>query len=308
MKHGRSSVRQLQFHGLTLLSTLVVLMLLAPLLMGASPIPTPIPPEPDISTVLMQSTFEIKGPAGPNGVASLGTSFVVGKPLPGEATRANYVLVTAAHVLDSISGQQAIIVGRKHDGDQWTELPFAIRIRDENNAPLWVRNPNADVAAMYIALPSSMGNPPIVSSALFADDNVLQQFEVRPGDRVFVLGFPLGVESPTGGFPILRAGWIASYPLTPSRLLGRFLVSFEVFQGNSGGPVFLVDYNRFYHGSTTIGAVRFLMGLVSEEETKPIAQQGLYASIQQYPLHIAVVVPSALIADTVNMLGPPPPF
>ena len=160
---------------------------------------------------------------------------------------------------------------------------------------------------MYIGFPPSMGNLPIVSSALFADDNVLQKFEVRPGDRVFVLGFPLGFESPTGGFSILRAGWIASYPLTPSRLLGRFLVSFEVFQGNSGGPVFLVDYNRVFHGGTTIGTVHFLMGLVSEEEKLSVAQQGLYSStIQQYPLHIAIVVPAALIADTVNMLGPPP--
>ena len=135
MKHGRSSVRRLQFHGLTLLWTLAVLLVSAPLLMGASPIPTPIPPEPDISTVLMQSTFEIKGPAGPNG-ASLGTSFVVGKPMLGDSNRANYVLVTAAHVVDSISGQQAVIVGRKHDGDQWTEVPFTIRIRGEKKSAL----------------------------------------------------------------------------------------------------------------------------------------------------------------------------
>ncbi|MBV8682505.1 MAG: serine protease, partial [Caulobacteraceae bacterium] len=43
----------------------------------------------------------------------------------------------------------------------------------------------------------------------------------------------------TAGFPILRAGRVASYPLGPSKAFPTFLLDFRVFPGNSGGPVYL---------------------------------------------------------------------
>ncbi len=260
--------------------------------------------EPDISTILMQSTFEI---AGPVAGSSRGTCFIVAKPAATNPSSGSYVLVTAAHVLDSITSQQAVLFARQRHGDDWKKVPMPLRIRNEKNAPLWVRNPHADVAAMYVGFPAALKPASIVSTALFVEDRTLKEFEVRPGDRVFVLGYPFGLDSSSGGFPILRAGWIASYPLLPSRSVGKFLISFKVFKGNSGGPVYLIDYNRFYQGGTHIGVVHFFIGLVSEEMLLTQQQRGPYSSTtQQYPLDVAVVIPASLIADTIGMLPAPP--
>jgi hypothetical protein len=253
----------------------------------------------------MESTFEIVGPTA-NGT-SQGTGFVVGRVRGKDSNFAYYVLVTAAHVFEEIVGQQATLLARQKQGDAWNKVPFQIRIRDSNGKPLWVRHTLADVAAMYVGFPIAAKPEGLVTTALFADDAVLDKLEVRPGDRVFILGYPLGLESPTGAFPILRAGWIASYPLVPSRTLGTFLVSFEVFPGNSGGPVFLVDYNRVYEGVTNIGVVHFIIGLVSQQATHTQQERGLYSmTVQQYPLDVAVVVPASLIADTVALLPASP--
>jgi Trypsin-like peptidase domain len=214
---------------------------------SATPSSQPTPAiEPDLSTVLMQSTFQILGSGAGVGAVVSGTVFVVGKPTAG-TSQAYYVLITAAHVLDSIVGQQATLVARRQIGDKWEKAPFSLKIRDDNNQPLWVKNKAADVAAMYVGFPEVAKPTRLVSTNLFASDEELQELEVRPGDRVFILGYPLNFESPQGGFSILRAGWIASYPLVPSRSIGSFLVSFEVFPGNSGGPVYLVYYNRVYN-------------------------------------------------------------
>jgi trypsin-like peptidase len=279
-----------------------------PAALGAAQPPTPQPhlptlaaQEPDVSTALMQSTFEIMGPNASGG--TLGTCFVVGKPIKVAAPASYYVLVTAAHVLESITGEQAIVLARQRQGSDWKKIPVPLRIRDSKGKALWTKNPNADVAAIYVAFLDAAKPENLVSTALFADDDILKQYELRPGDRVFILGYPLGFESPSGGFPILRAGWVASYPLVPSRSLGKYLVSFEVFKGNSGGPVYLVDYNRFYQGQLHIGVVHFFVGLVSEEENR--IEQGLY-STTQYPLNVAVVIPASLIADTIKLLPPTP--
>jgi hypothetical protein len=260
--------------------------------------------EPDLSTVLMQSTFKITD-LGPTG--TVGTAFIVGKPLPTDPSRASYVLVTADHVLAHITGQRVILWSRQKQGDKWQKIPVTVQIRDQNNKPVWVKNPRADVAAMYVTFPDSARPSALVSTTVFADDQVLEQFDLRPGDRVFILGYPLNFESPSGGFPILRAGWVASYPLVPSRSLAQFLISFEVFPGNSGGPVYLIDYNRWYNGNTHIGVVHFLLGLVSQEEISSQMEHGLYPRIEPYPLDVAIVIPAALILDTINMLPAPPP-
>ena len=56
---------------------------------------------------------------------------------------------------------------------------------------------------------------------------------------MMALGFPQGLSANPAGFPILRSGRVASYPLGPSTAFPTFLLDFRVFPGNSGGPVWL---------------------------------------------------------------------
>jgi hypothetical protein len=134
----------------------------------------------------------------------------------------------------------------------------------------------------------------------------LKQFEVHAGDRLSCLGYPYGAEANDAGFPILRSGHIASYPLTPTKNVKTFFFDFNVFEGNSGGPVYLLDSNRVYEGSTHIGTVQFLVGLVSEqtvfeEEIKALSEKRTL----RHQLGLATVIHAALIREALDLLPPP---
>jgi hypothetical protein len=51
---------------------------------------------------------------------------------------------------------------------------------------------------------------PVLPIDLLANDDLIEKFEIHPGDELLCLGFPLFVSSDSG-FPILRSGKIASF-------------------------------------------------------------------------------------------------
>jgi hypothetical protein len=187
----------------------------------------------------------------------------------------------------------------------WTQVPFPLQIR-ANGQPLWKKNLDADVAVMYIAVPT---DTPIraITPAMLVDDKMLSDFDIHPGDEVKCLGFPLGVASNTAGFPVLRSGMIASYPLIPTAETKTFLFDFRVFKGNSGGPVYYVENNRPIAGR--LGGFQnfhFIIGLVLEE--KLFTEQSISQYSQethQTQLGLAVVVHASLIKQTIEMLPSP---
>ncbi len=268
----------------------------------------PAPPQDiELNTVLMESTFLIEGSSGP-GQTTLGTVFVIGLPLVAHPEQARLVLVTAAHVLEGIQGDFAILhLRRKVDASTnlWTQVPFPLQIR-ANGQPIWKKNLDADVAVMYIAVPT---DTPIraITPAMLVDDKMLSDFDIHPGDEVKCLGFPLGVASNTAGFPVLRSGMIASYPLIPTAETKTFLFDFRVFKGNSGGPVYYVENNRPIAGR--LGGFQnfhFIIGLVLEE--KLFTEQSISQYSQethQTQLGLAVVVHASLIKQTIEMLPSP---
>ena len=114
--------------------------------------------------------------------------------------RAYYVLVTAAHVLDVINGDQATLLLRhKEENGGFTTIPTQIEIR-ASGARLYVKNPDADVAAMHIRIPS-VAAVNLLPMSLLADDARLNDLDVRPGDELQCLGFPLAIS--LNGFPVI---------------------------------------------------------------------------------------------------------
>jgi S1-C subfamily serine protease len=253
----------------------------------------------------MECTFMVEG-KNAQGQTSLGTGFVMGRPFANQTGKAEYVLITAAHVLSEMAGDTVTLHLRRKIGDNsYVHVPIPVPIRTNGNK-LWTKNPDVDVAVMYIRIPNDIVLP-LMSTDLLADDDMLSKFQIHPGDELECLGYPLGSASNDVGFPILRSGKIASYPLLPTAATKTFLFDFRVFKGNSGGPVYFVANDRVYQGMAHLGeTIHFIIGLVSEETLVPQITTGLYEQeVHQLQLGLAVVVHSSLIKQTINMLPAP---
>jgi hypothetical protein len=254
---------------------------------------------PDISTKLMNSTFEIFGNGEKPGFTTSGAVFLIGKPMKDKPGQSWFVLVTAAHVLNEMSGDTATLMFRKKDASgNFIAEPTTIQIRHEGQNS-YVQNPDADVAAMFINTPADSVTEALSLTQL-ATDEILDNLALHPGDELFCLGFPLRVDVNT--FPVLRTGTLASYPITPSKSVKKYAFAFHVFPGNSGGPVYFSYANRAYGGAVHGGELdQAVVGLVIEE---------LSSTLPEYKnerLDLANVVPSSYIRDTIALLPGAPP-
>lgn len=257
---------------------------------------------PEINTMLMRSTFKLEGKG--LGSTVVGTAFILAKPIPFHPNKASYVLVTANHVLDGMKGDDAVLYLRKKVGDTFKKMPFPIKIRHDGH-PAWMNPLGEDVAVMYISIPTNADVTPLPTN-LLATDEMLKKFNVHPGDRLSCLGYPLAQEANDAGFPILRSGQIASYPLTPTESVKTFDFDFNVFGGNSGGPVYMNDFNRTYGGAVNIGSVQFIMGLVSEQMEVTQSFQSINEEVTHVtPIGIAIVIQASQIREALDLLPSP---
>ncbi|WP_339872050.1 serine protease [uncultured Brevundimonas sp.] len=201
-----------------------------------APVPTPIStPSWDLTRGLIDATVQLDQPDG-NGRRTVGTGFLVDAPRPDGTPRT--VLVTAAHVLERMPDSEARIGWRiaLPDG-AWRFTPEPLRIREADRTPVWTRHPERDIAVMEIVAPEAFARAAIPLGWL-AEATEFDRWQVGPGDELLSLGFPRGLSANRAGFPILRVGRIASWPLTPIAAFPTFLLDFPVHAGNSGGPVF----------------------------------------------------------------------
>lgn len=249
----------------------------------------------EINAELMKATYKIEGVRGVGTATArvLGTGFLLGDLI--NASRAKCVLVTAAHVLELMGGDKATLYLGKVVNGVYKRCALDLPIRSEGK-DLWVKHKSEDVAVMYINLPQDAAIPTLIPTTWLADDGVFTDVEIHPGDQLLCLGYPYGVEANKEGFPILRSGVIASYPIIPMKDVKRILFDFEVYNGNSGGPVYFVQRGRFYKGKQ-MTMNRFIVGLLSQQvETDPNIVG------EQKPLGIGVVVPAVFIKEALDDL------
>ncbi len=189
----------------------------------------------DMSVDLIGATVELEQPIG-SGLRTVGTGFLVSDPGPDGAPRV--VLITANHVFEKMKGDKATVGFRVQQPDGgWRYAPEKIAIRS-GGQELWTHHAVRDVAAIRIVAPPAFAKAAIPLAWLGGED-AMTRYALAPGDEMMTLGFPQGLSANAAGFPILRAGKVASYPLGPSNAFPTFLLDFHVFPGNSGGPVFL---------------------------------------------------------------------
>jgi hypothetical protein len=248
----------------------------------------------DINTVLMQSTFRIHGPSMEGTCNSIVNLFILGNVQKDHPPRAAYPFITPTHVLTTIKGVSATLLLRKKNADgTYTPALWDIPIRDATGKDLFLRHKTADVAVMYVRLPTGL-DLPILGTNLIADDKRLSDLEIHPGDELLCLGYPFGLTVNDWGFPILRSGIISSYPLTPAQAVKFIGFDFRVYGGNSGGPVYFKYTNRVYSTGTHLGETVFgIIGLVTEQVSDPNTQT---------PISLARIVPGQFITEAINML------
>ncbi|MES2861365.1 MAG: serine protease [Pseudomonadota bacterium] len=246
----------------------------------------------DLTVGLIDATVQLDQPSGPN-TRTVGTGFLIQAPRPDGTPRV--VLVTAAHVLEQMEETEARVGWRTAlpDGN-WRFDPQPLAIRDGEGEPLWTRHPDRDVAVMEIAAPEAFARAAIPLGWL-ADENAFDAWQVGPADELLSLGFPRGLSANRAGFPILRVGRIASYPLSPVGAFPTFLLDFTVFPGNSGGPVFWTPSARKRPG-TTEPETAFIAGLLSQE-----------VRVNDEQLEIGVVTHAVYIREAIKQLDTPLP-
>jgi V8-like Glu-specific endopeptidase len=248
---------------------------------------------PDLAVELINVTVQLEQPLA-DGQRTVGTGFLVSAPTPDGRPRT--VLVTAAHVFEKMPAREMKIGYRvTNAGGDWSFAPQPITIR-EADRKLWTRHPDRDVAVMEVKAPAEFAKAAI-PVAWLAETDTFGRYNMGPGDEMFALGFPKGLSANKAGFPILRAGRVASYPLTPSASHPTFLLDFAVFPGNSGGPVFLADGGRRRPGAAEERAGQFIAGVLTQQ-----------VELKNDRLEIGIVTHAAYVREALAMLdGLAPP-
>lgn len=242
----------------------------------------------DLSVDMIKATVQIEQ-ANPNGTRTVGTGFLLSDPTPDGRPRV--VLVTAAHVFDTMPAAQARIGYRFQGADGgWRYSPQPFTIRSAQGKPEWTKHPTRDVAVIEVKAPPEFAQAAIPLNWLASDDT-FNRYDVEPGDEMEALGYPLGLAANQAGFPILRAGRVASYPLAPSAEFPTFLLDFAVFPGNSGGPVYIDQRQRKGGDAAQPQADQFIAGILTQQ-----------VELSGDRLEIGIVTHARYIREAVEML------
>ncbi|MDP1873051.1 serine protease [Phenylobacterium sp.] len=245
----------------------------------------------DLAVELIHATVQIEQPLG-DGTRTVGTGFLINAPTLDGQPRT--VLVTANHVLQRMPGVQARIGYRIANADgSWSYAPQKFNIRDADGNPSWTQHPKRDVAAIVVSAPPEFAKAAIPKDWL-AGDETFSAYAVGAGDQMMALGFPRGLSANPAGFPILRSGRVASFPLAPAAAFPTFLLDFTVFPGNSGGPVFMAEGVRRRPGGGESQEVQFIAGLLTQQ-----------VELNSERLEIGIVTHARYIHETLALLDNP---
>lgn len=222
-----------------------------------------------------------------------GTGWLVALEAPPDAppdAPRKHLLVTAAHVFSNMDSGECTLHFRTADQERgFVRKEVKLTIRD-GQRKLWTQHPEMDAAVIAIDLPEGVDCQPFPERRI-ADEKFAEAKKVRVGQDVCVACFPAKVEANAAGWPILRKGSIATYPLLPLAEAKTIFIDYSHFGGDSGAPVVAwVDDEPL-----VVGLV-IAMQRQTDKTSSPFEERTLHT-----PLHLAIAVQAPLIRQTIEL-------
>ena len=155
---------------------------------------------------------------------------------------------------------------------------------------MWTAIALSNALLLAILLPADPKQHfPSLPLACLADERQLKKSDLHICSEVFVFGYPTRFEANHAGFPVGRHGSIASHPLTPVSANRYFLVDFNTFSGDSGGPVFITTRGQPMILGMILAQYRHDERITTLDEERII----------HYPLGISKVIHACFIREAV---------
>lgn len=206
-----------------------------------------------------------------------------------EDGKAQCFLLTAHHVFEQMKGDSCLLVSRTcREGGTFQRQDIQVPIR-ENGNPSWKKHADHDLAV--ILLPDSINVEALPFDSLATEELLA---EVRVGDAVRLAVFPERVEANGAGFPILRGGSIASYPLVPVKSHPTFLIDTTSWTGDSGGPVIHESLRSPSGGPLVVGIVRAMRNI-----TDTVKESRFVERRTHFPLGISEALHATLARELI---------
>lgn len=221
---------------------------------------------------------------------STATAFVIHRE-DAEGKRQRF-LVTAAHVLSTMQGENMTLLARHQDEDAVSRVELSIAIRKGDEA-LWTAHPDEDIAVLPLA--DDVDPIESIPMDMLATPEDWREQAWEPGTAIWSIGFPHGAifDPDPRGYPLTRQGCLATFPHVPTAAASRFTVEYNTFEGDSGGPVLLLSESDRSQG--------WVIGLVHGQHFINDNYKLVYSEgTTRHRLGMCIVIGSPLIRETIE--------
>jgi hypothetical protein len=239
------------------------------------------------------STVRITIPEQTGIGASMGTGFLLRKPLTKDPSRTVILLISNKHVFKDPKGSIALNFHQK-DLDGNPILGQTANLSQSDFTNLYTGHPDNDVDLACLNV-SFIANPPNsvyfknITADMFSD---FSEEHFLPGNNIWFIGYPENRYDLKNNLPILRRGYISSIPKIDFNGKKQFIIDAQVFPGSSGSPVFVEIDDHFV-----------FCGIIVETMIKNELLRAVPVSFNvgvQQMLGLGVVIKSTLIEELIN--------
>jgi hypothetical protein len=197
-------------------------------------------------------------------------------------------IISANHVFKQMKGDAFKLISRKkNDNGTYSRNEIDVPLRKDGKA-LWKKHDREDLAVL--PLPEDIEIEALPITCLVTEKQIVDG--VHTGDDIHAAVFPERSEANGAGFPLLRGGSIAGFPLKPIKHHPLYLVHTSTWPGDSGGPVMHKTLRAPSGGPLVIGFVRGMRSITDKEKTSRYVE-----STTSYPLDIAEVLHATLVRE-----------